>query len=100
MVDWSSSFATWESRGEERFLPVRSDATRILTCFLEYQADRVTVHDLLHVHEDEGWRVHVGSYPKLRLDQASVLGDLETAGFSVEESTNRQGLITIVARWR
>jgi SAM-dependent methyltransferase len=34
--------------GTNRFIPVRSDADRILTCFLEYQEDAVIVHDILH----------------------------------------------------
>lgn len=34
--------------GNERFIPVRSDHDRILTCFLEYSPGYVTVHDVLH----------------------------------------------------
>lgn len=33
---------------EKRFIPVRSDEGRILTCFLEYSEDSVLVHDILH----------------------------------------------------
>jgi 2-polyprenyl-3-methyl-5-hydroxy-6-metoxy-1,4-benzoquinol methylase len=35
-------------RGEQRFIPVRSDEARILTCFLEYEPEAVLVHDILH----------------------------------------------------
>jgi len=34
--------------GERRFIPVRSDDDRILTCFLEYADSRVIVHGILH----------------------------------------------------
>jgi hypothetical protein len=41
--DYSSALAA-----QERFIPVRSDESRILTCFLEYADSHLTVHDLLH----------------------------------------------------
>lgn len=31
-----------------RFIPVNYDETRILTCFLEYEEEKVKVHDLLY----------------------------------------------------
>lgn len=34
--------------GPSRFIPVRSDSNRILTCFLEYGDETVTIHDILH----------------------------------------------------
>lgn len=56
--------------GDARFIPVRSDPDRTLTCFLEYGEETVTVHDLLHERSPEGWALRVSSYPKLRLDPA------------------------------
>ncbi len=43
--------------GDQRFIPVRSDDTRILTCFLEYEPQAVIVHDILHQRTSEGWQV-------------------------------------------
>lgn len=43
--------------GANRFIPVRSDADRILTCFLEYDEAGVTVHDLLHERQGAEWRL-------------------------------------------
>jgi 2-polyprenyl-3-methyl-5-hydroxy-6-metoxy-1,4-benzoquinol methylase len=40
--------------GAQRFIPVRSDDTRILTCFLEYEPKAVVVHDILHQRTPEG----------------------------------------------
>src|SRR5450631_798939 len=54
-------------QGDGRFILVRRDEQRILTCFLEYADTIVTVHDLLHEQEAGQWRLRVSSYPKLRL---------------------------------
>jgi hypothetical protein len=49
--DLEAAFAA--SRAEDqRFIPVRADEVRILTCFLEYHAAHVTVHD---DHRHQGW---------------------------------------------
>ncbi|HEY3404075.1 MAG TPA: class I SAM-dependent methyltransferase [Ohtaekwangia sp.] len=63
---------THELTGDQRFIPVRSDEKRILTCFLEYFPDRVIVHDIFHEHRDGTWIQKVSSYPKLRLNQQLV----------------------------
>lgn len=39
-------YATHVLTGPQRFIPVRADDRRIRTCFLEYQAERVLVHDI------------------------------------------------------
>ncbi len=53
---------TRELADEARFILVRSDLDRILTCFLEYGPDTVTVHDVLHERAADGWRMRIGSY--------------------------------------
>ena len=40
---------------EKRFIPVRADERRILTCFLEYADDSVLVHDILHERAGDAW---------------------------------------------
>ncbi len=76
---------------EQRFLPVRSDDSRIHTCFLEYFADHVQVYDLLHEKTDGGWKQSVSSYPKLILTAAMLKSFTHTVGLSVihEETINR-----------
>jgi hypothetical protein len=61
---------------ERRFILVRGDAQRILTCFLEYGEQQVTVYDLLHERESAGWQQRVSSDPKLRLDPQWVVSKL------------------------
>ena len=40
-------YVSVEPRGTQRFIPVRSDESTILTCFLEYHQDIVEVYDLV-----------------------------------------------------
>ena len=51
----------------DRFIPVRSDADTIFTCFLEYEPDTVKVHDLVYRRQNSGWVLHKSFYRKLRL---------------------------------
>jgi SAM-dependent methyltransferase len=83
---------------EQRFISVRSDAARIMTCFLEYSTDHVCVHDLLHEREPAGWRLRVSTYRKLRLDPAWVVATLEATGLSVAQDLGLSGMIRLTAR--
>jgi len=76
---------------------VRADADRIMTCFLEYGDHHVTVHDLLHEHEDGRWRQTVSSYPKLRLAPEWVTSKLSELGLRVKRSVTPSGMVRIVA---
>ncbi len=90
--------ATHELKGMQRFIPVRSEADRIFTCFLDYQPDHVEVNDLLYTRASDTWQFTSSSYRKLRLNAAHV-GQLVThAGLTVEHSSTEQGLVRIVAR--
>jgi len=84
--------------GEGRFIPVRSDASRSLTCFLEYEGANVTVYDLVHERTEEGTRFSVSSYSKLRLAPEWVSGTLTELGLSVQQDTTPGGMVRIVAR--
>lgn len=82
---------------EQRFIPVRSDADRILTCFLEYDDTHVTVHDLLHEREASQWKLQVSSYRKLRLAPEWVSQALENCGFRVVREAGLSGMVRLVA---
>jgi 2-polyprenyl-3-methyl-5-hydroxy-6-metoxy-1,4-benzoquinol methylase len=92
--DYSSKTLT----GDERYILVKRDANRILTCFLEYGTDHVTVHDLLTQREDDRWIQRESSYVKLRLAPDRVLAKLEALGLSVRRETAPSGMVRIVAR--
>jgi 2-polyprenyl-3-methyl-5-hydroxy-6-metoxy-1,4-benzoquinol methylase len=90
-------YATAPLRGDSRFILVRGDEQRILTCFLEYADTTVTVHDLLHQRENGSWQLHAGSYPKLRLSPQWVVEQLTSLGFAVQRDAAPGGMIRIRA---
>jgi SAM-dependent methyltransferase len=85
------------AEGIARFIPVRSDADRIHTCFLEEQGERMLVHDIVHERDGATWRMKVSSYPKLRLVPATVASMLQRAGLTPIVSAGPRGMVSIVA---
>jgi SAM-dependent methyltransferase len=83
--------------GDERFIPVKNDADRILTCFLDYGAAHVDVHDVLHERNGDTWQLRVSAYRKLRLDPQWVSASLREQGFSVRTESGPAGMIRVVA---
>jgi 2-polyprenyl-3-methyl-5-hydroxy-6-metoxy-1,4-benzoquinol methylase len=83
--------------GAARFIPVRNDSERILTCFLEYGAQHVDVHDQLHELDGPHWKFKVSVYRKLRLTPAWVGDALRSAGFSVRMEPGLGGMIRMIA---
>jgi 2-polyprenyl-3-methyl-5-hydroxy-6-metoxy-1,4-benzoquinol methylase len=97
---FASTFRDYASRtlkGDERFILVRADADRILTCFLEYAEHEVTVHDLLNEREQDQWRQKISSYSKLRLAPEWVESKLTDLGLKVRRDTSANGMVRIVA---
>lgn len=88
---------TAELRGTDRFIPVRSDSHRIMTCFLEYEPETVVVHDLIHVRDGEDWVLRKSSYRKLRLDPDWVAARLTACGFAVQRADPIGRMSVIVA---
>jgi SAM-dependent methyltransferase len=83
--------------GEGRFIPVKSDADRILTCFLEYDSEYVNVHDVLHQRNGSTWQLRVSAYRKLRLSPEWVSAALQASGFSVRVEPGLGGMVRVVA---
>lgn len=94
-----STFRDYSSppQGAARFIPVRSDADRIQTCFLEEAGDRMMVHDLVHERAGDAWQLRVGTYPKLRLVPAAVCQELVDFGLSTVLETGPRGMVRVVA---
>ncbi len=90
-------YATSKLEGERRFILVRADADRIMTCFLEYGDHQVMVHDLLHENEDGQWRQSISSYPKLKVAPEWVASRLRELGFEVKRDAAANGMVRIVA---
>jgi Methyltransferase domain len=83
--------------GQGRFLSVRSDTDRILTCFLEYESAHVNVHDVLHERNASTWQLRVSTYRKLRLSPEWVSTALQANGFSVRVEPGLGGMVRVVA---
>ena len=79
--------------GQARFIPVRSDESRILTCFLEYGPEHVMVHD----RSEDDRRMRVSAYPKLRLSPTHVQRSLQNHGLTVVLETAPRGMVRVVA---
>ena len=64
-----------------RFIPVKSDDNRILTCILDYTDDRVLVTDQLYEKLGNDWIQKVSTYQKLRITVPLIQKHLTQAGF-------------------
>jgi SAM-dependent methyltransferase len=84
--------------GPKRFIPVRSDADRILTCFLEYDADSVMVYDILDEREGSQWRQRVSAYRKLRLAPDWTANALAARGLQVRMEPGLAGMTRVIAK--
>ena len=84
--------------GDQRFIAVRSDDTRILTCFLEYEPETVLIHDILHQRTPEGWQTRVSHYRKLRLSPEHLIASLRSRGFTVRREAGTRGMVRLVAQ--
>jgi len=84
--------------GLDRFIPVRSDAGRIFTCFVEYETDHVLVHDILYEKTGQEWQMKKSCFRKLRISPAWTQTMLEDIGFQIETAEIENGMCTLVAR--
>jgi len=86
-----------ELTGLDRFLAIRSDDDRIMTCMLEYRPDIVIVNDLVHVRDSSGWTLHKSSYSKLRLRPDALASELTGLGLTVRKNGPYGGMRALVA---
>ncbi|MES2733933.1 MAG: class I SAM-dependent methyltransferase [Bacteroidota bacterium] len=84
--------------GDNRFIPVKSDETKILTCFLDYSADYVRVTDLLHEKTEKGWEQRVSSYNKIRISSRQIVEILQQCGLTITFNEIMNRLLTIIAK--
>jgi SAM-dependent methyltransferase len=88
---------TNELEGISRFIPVKSDDERILTCFLEYFDDKVMVHDILYERHGSNWIQKISAYPKLRISRQDVSTMLSDIGFVIELSSEINRMQFVIA---
>jgi len=85
-----------ELQYEDRFIPVRSDETKILTCFLEYFPDHVMVHDILYEMKRGKWNQKISAYPKLRLDELWIVKLLSKTKIHISQSQLNKGMVYLI----
>ena len=85
-------------KGLDRFIPLRSEDDRVMTCFLEDAGDVVMVHDLLHLRTAEGWMLEKSCYPKLKLSAGWVRERLAAAGLKPDFERTERGMTVLAAK--
>ena len=94
---------TGELTGLERFIPVRADAGKVMTCFLEYgSSEHVTITDLIYTRAsanpvERPWRLEKSAYQKLRINLPTVTALLTRHALEVVHAETERNLITVVA---
>jgi SAM-dependent methyltransferase len=83
--------------GNARFIPVRSDANRVHTCFLEEQSDHVLVHDMIYEKLEDRWSMQVSHYSKLRLSPIAVCRTFQSVGLAASVVAGPRGMVRLIA---
>ncbi|MCI0751496.1 MAG: class I SAM-dependent methyltransferase [Flammeovirgaceae bacterium] len=83
--------------GAHRFIPVKSDEQRILTCVLDYEKEYVNVTDLLYEKAETGWNQKVSSYKKIRINPSVIVQQLSNIGMTIKVNEVLNRLHTIIA---
>lgn len=86
--------------GDNRFIPVKSDATKILTCCLDYETDKVRVTDLLLINTANGWQQKVSSYYKVRITPDAIIETITQCGLTITFNDVVNRMTTIIATGR
>lgn len=86
--------------GTQKFIPVRSDSNKILTCHLAYRTDHVTVTDLVHQWSNGEWTLVTSHYEKLRLNPDWVQSTMEACGFETRPVESVGGWLEVQGRLR
>jgi hypothetical protein len=83
--------------GDERFILVRADAERSLTCFLEDAGEHVRVTDIVHHRAADGVRMTATSYKKLRVSPDALAKELVFLGLEVVDRRETAGVHVLLA---
>lgn len=90
---------TTPASGDGRFLPVRSDADRVFTCFVEeVDADHLRIHDLVHVRSDTGFSQNLSSYTKIRIRTDWLVDQIVAAGYEPPKVSVEAGMTVITTQ--
>ena len=85
-----------ELTDQQRFIPVKSSADRILTCILEYSSEKIKVTDLLHEKIKGRWAQKLSSYYKVRITPSQIMNYLEDPSLSIKLNQPIDRMHTII----
>jgi SAM-dependent methyltransferase len=68
---------------QESVITVRSERDRIMQCVLQFEPKKVWVTDVVYEWNGQTWLTIKSTYPKLRLDAATLIDIASTAGLNV-----------------
>jgi len=83
--------------GDNRFIPVKSDDSKILICCLDYEETKVRVTDILHQKNENGWQQKVSSYYKVRISLQQIVSMIEQCGLKIQLNEVISRMATIIA---
>ena len=83
-------------RGDERFILVRADEQRSLTCFVEDAGPHIRVTDLLHSRVAGETKLVANSYLKLRVSPNQLLEHMAGVGLTLESQQLLQGGVHVL----
>lgn len=87
-----------ERKGLDRFIPVRSEANTIFTCFLEYEKDYVVVYDIIYERKNNQWELRKSSFKKIRIFPQWTKDALKDIGFRLEAFDIHNSDVCIIAQ--
>jgi SAM-dependent methyltransferase len=90
-------YVSRERHGTDRFLLVRADDARVMTCCLELEPAHVAVTDIVHERGESGWTMRASSYRKVRLARAWVEKQAADLGLTLERADEPPGWLMVVA---
>jgi 2-polyprenyl-3-methyl-5-hydroxy-6-metoxy-1,4-benzoquinol methylase len=82
----------------DRFIPVQSNDQTIFTCFLEYEKNTVTVHDIIYEKKVDQWVMKKSFFKKLRISPDWIRNYLQAIGFTIEFDKEENQMNVIIAR--
>ncbi|HEX7675012.1 MAG TPA: class I SAM-dependent methyltransferase [Bdellovibrio sp.] len=82
----------------DRFIQVKSDESRILTCFLEDLGNQVKVSDLLHEKHNGIWNLKKSAYLKLKISTTWLHSAMTQQGYEVSRSSLPSGLQLLIGQ--
>jgi SAM-dependent methyltransferase len=86
-----------EPDGAVVVIPVERGDDRIFLCKLEYHTNTLTVQDILYSRGRGVWERTAGTYTKIRIVPETLSRLLTGAGFSIDNASVENGIITVIA---